>query len=225
MNTFEHEPIRGLPEPLPPGEHILWQGSPSWTYLARHTFRVRGVAFYFCVFVVLRGMIAGSEGSTWTEALLSASMVIPLAALGVGILTLMAWAHARTTLYTLTNRRVVLRYGIALPMMVNLPFKALISASFRERSEGRGDLPMRLAGGHGPSYLHLWPHARPWRVSHPEPMLRGIPNVRAVAQTFAEALGAYRESSGPEGLGSKNAFDRPSGGGGSRRPPLAVPAL
>ena len=35
--------------------------------------------------------------------------------------------------------------------------------------------------------LHLWPHARPWRVSRPEPMLRCVPDAAGVAQLLSQA--------------------------------------
>ena len=38
-------------------------------------------------------------------------------------------ASARTTIYTLTNRRVVLRLGMALPKCVNLPLHLLIASA------------------------------------------------------------------------------------------------
>lgn len=193
MNTFEHEPIEGLPETLPPGEDIIWQGKPSWANLARYTFRVPLVAGYFSFFAVLRGVLALADGASAWGAIASAALVLPLALVCLGILLAMAWAHARTTIYTITNRRVAMRFGIAIPMIVNLPFKALISAEFKERKNGEGDIPLRLGGGVGPSYLHLWPHVRPWRISRPEPMLRGIPNVGEVAQRLARALIAFRE--------------------------------
>ena len=34
----EFEAALGLPEPLPAGETILWQGVPSWTAMARSLF-------------------------------------------------------------------------------------------------------------------------------------------------------------------------------------------
>ena len=48
-DDFDQEPIRGLPEMLPPGERILWQGAPSARALARDALRVRWVGGYFAV--------------------------------------------------------------------------------------------------------------------------------------------------------------------------------
>ena len=38
---YEIEPIPGLPGNLPPGESILWQGSPDWQAFARSVFHTR----------------------------------------------------------------------------------------------------------------------------------------------------------------------------------------
>ena len=51
MTEYENEPIPGLPGRLPPGERILWQGSPEWRALARTAFHTRLVAGYFAALV------------------------------------------------------------------------------------------------------------------------------------------------------------------------------
>ena len=51
MNEHDYEPIPGLPAPLPPGETILWQGSPNWEILARRALRVRMVGMYFVILI------------------------------------------------------------------------------------------------------------------------------------------------------------------------------
>ena len=47
----EFEAQYGLPEALPEGEHILWQGAPDWKVLARRVFHTRKVAVYFATFI------------------------------------------------------------------------------------------------------------------------------------------------------------------------------
>ena len=49
-------------------------------------------------------------------------------ALGIGLLMLYAWAVARTTVYTLTDKRVVLRIGVALNKCINLPLTQIAPA-------------------------------------------------------------------------------------------------
>ncbi len=51
-----------------------------------------------------------------------------MATAAILILSLLAYLIARTTIYSITSRRVVMRFGVALPMTVNIPFKAIRSA-------------------------------------------------------------------------------------------------
>ena len=69
-----------------------------------------------------------------------------------------------------------MKIGIALPMFFNLPFSRIASASLRLYADGTGDIPVALDKGQRIAYLHLWPHARPFRLTQPEPALRCVPN-------------------------------------------------
>ncbi len=190
MREHEIEPIRGLPEQLPEGERILWQGEPSWRVLARQAFHLPSLTLYFSALVVLRGASLLFEGAGVAGALFASLEVVPLALVALGIVALLAYVMARATVFTVTNRRVVMRFGVALPMAINLPFKQIESAAVRTFSNGHGDLPLVLAADCHLAYLHLWPFARPWRFDHPEPMLRAIPEAGRVAEILAEALAA-----------------------------------
>ena len=69
IQEHDFEPERGLPEPLPPGETVLWQGSPDWLLLARRAFHVRKVAVYFGLLLAWR--VAGTladGGGAWALA-------------------------------------------------------------------------------------------------------------------------------------------------------------
>ena len=50
-----------------------------------------------------------------------------------------------------------------------------------------GDLPATLSKGYRLAFLVLWPHARPWRVARPEPMLRCVPQAEQVAELLTRA--------------------------------------
>lgn len=188
MTEHDQEPVRGLPEMLPRGEVILWQGAPAWRLLARRAFHVRKVAVYFAVLLAWRIASGLAEGRGAGEL---ATAVLPLAALaaaGIGVLLALAWASARTTLYTITNRRVVMRIGVAISMTINIPFRTIQSVALKETGQRSGDIALALDGDERIAYLHLWPHARPWHVARPQPALRGIPDVTEVGRTLSGAL-------------------------------------
>lgn len=184
-HDFEAQP--GLPELLPAGEHVLWQGSPDWRMLARRAFHVRKLAVYFAAILALRAGLVISDGGTLVQALKALAWLAPLAAIAVGGMALMAWLSARGTLYTVTNKRVVMRIGIVLTVTFNLPYKRIEGAALHLNANGSGDLPLALANGERIAWLHLWPHVRPWRVARPEPMLRCVPEAQHVAQLMSTA--------------------------------------
>lgn len=181
MIEYDHEPIRGLPGDLPKGESILWQGSPDWRTFLRTALFSRWIIGYFALMAVL-ALSNGSVGG------MVASMVA--AVLTIGLLAGFAVLVAKTTVYTLTNARLVLRIGVALNKCINLPLHLIGSAQLRGHAAGHGDIALQLTGRHGLGYAMLWPHARPLRISKVEPMLRAVPDAQNVAAMLTDACNA-----------------------------------
>ncbi|NKE44614.1 PH domain-containing protein [Roseomonas frigidaquae] len=184
------EPIPGLPGPLPQGESILWQGAPEWRGIARRALFVRGIAIYFVLLAVLRGADLTANGAGAMEALAESLLLVVIGAVPVSLLLLFAGLSARTSLYTITTRRIVMRVGVALPMTINIPFVLIDRAGVAKHADGTGDLVVSLAKPHRVSWLALWPHIRPFRISQPEPMLRALKDADVAAQVLARALAA-----------------------------------
>jgi hypothetical protein len=187
QHEHEFEAAPGLPEPLPAGERLLWQGSPDWRRLALSPFHVRKLAIYFGVIVLARGAVMLGDAGSVVSALIAMLWLLPFVAFALGTLLALAWMTGRTTIYTITDRRVVMRIGIVLTVTYNLPFKHIAGAGLRVYRDGRGDIPLQLAAGDRIAWLQLWPHARPWKVAQPEPMLRAVPEAQRVADLLANA--------------------------------------
>jgi Bacterial PH domain len=191
-DDYAVEPVPGIPAPLPEGERLIWQGSPSWRALAVRAFHIRKVAIYFAILALWRGASHKADGASTLDALSYALWMVPVAMLAIGILCLLAYAYGRTSIYTITSRRVLIRSGVALPITVNLPFKRIDGAGLRLYADGTGDLPLTLAKDDRIAILAIWPHMRPWRVNRPEPMLRAVPDASHVADILAAALSGAR---------------------------------
>ncbi len=191
MNEHDYEPVPGLPAPLPMNETILWQGAPDWRVLARRGMRVRLMALYFALLIVW-GIAGGmADGKPMMAIARSSAWLALLAAVALALLTLFAWLVARTTLYTITSRRVVMRYGIALPITIQIPFTKIDGAGLREWTGGGGDIALSLPRGERIAYFVLWPHARPWSLAHARPSFRSIPEAATAAQVLGRALAAH----------------------------------
>jgi hypothetical protein len=188
-DDIQAEPIRGLPEVPPEGEHILWQGAPDpWT-LALQALNTGWVAGYFALLAGWRGLAIGLDQG-WA---LGAKATIPYLAMGgvtCAILGVIALTLAKTTVYTLTNRRVAMRIGAALTVTLNIPFTCVTSADLSLNRNGTGTIALDVGDTVRLSYIVCWPHVRPWRMAHTQPALRCIPDAEHVAELLADAAQA-----------------------------------
>ena len=183
----ELEAAPGLPEALPPGERILWQGRPDWRRLASEAFHVDAIAVYFSLMIALHALLSWRADASLAQNLLPLLWSGTLALVALGLLALSAWLSARTTMYTLTNKRVVMRIGIVLTVSFNLPLRWIAGAHLHANADGSGDLALELKGGERIAYLHLWPHARAWELKKPQPQLRCLSDAATVGTLLHEA--------------------------------------
>lgn len=178
MSEYDHEPTRGLPDALPEDEHILWQSAPDWKNLTAAALHIRLSVLYFGA-IILWAVLRGDMNT--------AIAVTVLGAIVVAMFTLFAWGVGRTTVYTLTNKRLVLRIGVALNKCINLPLSQIESANLKMLDGGHGNIVLNLKGMPRLGYIMLWPHARSLRFVRPQPMLRAIPEARDVAEMLFKA--------------------------------------
>ncbi len=188
-DDFAMEPVEGLPERPPEGEHILWQGKPDWWALARESLNIYWVAGYFIALFAWRFITLSDQGSL-AAAFAASFPFVMLGAVACALLALMAFVQARATVYTITNRRVAMRIGAALTVTLNLPFTQIANAGLDLRKRGTGTIALDLLGDTRLSYLVCWPHVRPWVLRRTQPALRCIPDAARVAQILGDAADA-----------------------------------
>ena len=186
-HEYEFEPQFGLPERLPADEFIVWQGSPDAGALASAAFHIKKLAIYFLLLMVACAWPALEAGAGAMAVLQAIKWIAPITLIGLGSVWMLAYMTARTTVYTLTNKRVVMRLGIVLTVSFNLPLKQIASADVRLLEGGFGDITLALEGSDRIAWVHLWPSVRPWRINKPEPTLRAIPHVQEVSVKLRDA--------------------------------------
>lgn len=177
-----------LPEAVPEGENVLWQGSPGWWAMAK-SLHIRVVAGYFGLLLVWFTIDRLIRGHALLPGL---ARFGALSAVAIALFSFYAWLVARTTSYTFTNRRLVLQAGIALPISFNIPFGRITAASVRRRARGAGDIVLALQVGERLSFVALWPHARSGKAGV-EPMLRALPDVERVSRILTRLLAESAE--------------------------------
>lgn len=188
MSEFDFETKSGLPERMPDGERLLWQGSPDWASLTRRVLHGNLAAIYIAVVAVWGAQAAYLAGDGAGAVASSAGRVLLAGALGLGLLALIGRMIVRTTVYSITTERIVMRVGVALPITVTIPLGLVKSADLKLYSDGTGDIPIATMGDTRLGFVPLWPHVRAWRINRPQPTLRCVANAKNVAAQLANVL-------------------------------------
>lgn len=197
MNQFvirEHEiePMPGLPGVPPVGEVVLWQGRPSSALVARHLLKVRWIVGYFLILASWAVIAGVNDGQPAGGILFSVAVLTALAGVLIGMIELFAWAVEKTTLYTITTERIVMRFGVAISMTLNLPFRQIDGVALARIGDKAGLIAIGLLPEQRLSWLIQWPHVRGFRISKPEPSLIYLPDADKVAGVLSAAIGQYR---------------------------------
>jgi hypothetical protein len=188
MREHDYEPVRGLPADLPEGETLIWQGRPSARRLACDAFHIRAVAAYFVLMMAWGAASGLTHGAKLGTLLATQAAAIPISLAGLGLLAGLAFLNSRTTVYTITSKRVVLRFGAGFMKAINIPFTVIDGASLKTYGDATGDLALQLKAPNKIALFQLWPHARPGRFAQPEPTLRSVADVRAAGEALAKAM-------------------------------------
>jgi hypothetical protein len=181
--------IPGIAQALPPGERLLWWGKPVRSALATHVFHVRVLAVYFVAMIAVWAL--NQSGQLDQATFLRMGLILTgVSALAIGLLVLYAHLTASATVYAITDRRVVMKIGVAFDLTLNIPLHYVQEAALRTFRDGTGQIALSLPKEQRLGYVILWPHARAWRVTRPEPALRGLSDPAAVGAVLQQALSA-----------------------------------
>jgi hypothetical protein len=192
-------------------------------------FHIELLSIYFGILLIWRGGSLLWAGEPVIAAVRAASWIAVIGAVAIGLLALFAWLIGKTTIYTITNKRIVLRIGVALSIDINLPYKIVESAALKSYPDGTGDIVLTMVAGQKVLYPALWPHARPWRYFRAQPALRVVPDAAAVAQVLARALAESTQTraSGAQPSGAQAApgtTEQSGSQGGASRPQTTAAA-
>jgi hypothetical protein len=179
--------VRGVSELLPPGERVLWEGAPEPRALARHLFFVRPLAAYLAAMILWWALVNRAEaltGGFWitlgVQLLLSGGIVVAARAFSRAI--------ANGTTYAITDRRIVMKFGVIFPMTINVPLRYVQGASARQFADRTGQIAVQLDPKEKLAWIVLFPHVRAWRFNNPEPLLRGLHDPTKVGEILREAV-------------------------------------
>ncbi|MFN8667757.1 MAG: photosynthetic complex putative assembly protein PuhB [Gemmatimonadaceae bacterium] len=182
--------IQGIDEPLPEGEEILWSGSPQPRAVARHVIHERGWLVYLAMLAV--GVVVSASGTHSFGDVVKLA-IPPLLVMAVVWVAIRGYASqiAKTTEYVITSRRLVLRAGVAFPIVINVPLRMVDEAGMRVFPDGTGEVQVRLSPKVKLAYIALWPHVETLRhLANPRPKLRGLADPKGVGEALSRAIAA-----------------------------------
>ena len=106
-----------LAENLPADEVLIWQGRPEANAIAVRAMYLWYVVAYLLGLVVLRTgyLVMGDAPISEWSALLAWQSLASLFI--VGVIVGLSVLYGKTTIYSLTNRRLILRTGAAVPIL------------------------------------------------------------------------------------------------------------
>ena len=185
-HTHEFEPTFGFPESLPTSEKVLWQGSPCAWLIARRIFFLPHLFFYFLILSCLT-LIFNSEVLTLKDLFIKFLSYMSLGMVAIFLLLAISYLISSTTVYSVTDKRVVMRIGIVLNLSLNIPFSKIETAELKAYPDKSGDISLNLVPDNKIAYLHLWPHCRPWFFSSPRPRLSCLKDVEVIASCLTSS--------------------------------------
>ena len=185
MTEYEDEPVEGLPDFLPEGETMVWQGRPTVAAMARRVFFIPHLALYFGLLIAGHTVYRLMEGVSAAQVMGTFVWQAGLAAIVLVLLAWLARSYAASVMYTLTSERLVIRSGVALPMMVNIPIEQITAADMRVYRDGTGDIVLTPVSYRKLYWVLLWPNVSAWYSRPIRPLLRGLAEPHRAADAFA----------------------------------------
>ena len=186
----------GLPDEvgksIPDSEEILWYGKPNWKSFGYQAFGVKYLLFYF--FITAFYAVSQTNPAFSFGAFLTQYVPFLISGFFAGlILFLLSYIAARHTCYVITEKRIVIRTGVALVFLLNVPFKNILSIDKKILSKGIGDLCFQAQSKKRIPYLSCWPSLRSTSFLEPIPAFRSISDVEEIGNLVGEIAKQNRE--------------------------------
>jgi len=177
---------------IPEGERLCWVGKPNWISFGFHVFGIKYLLLYFIIsafYAISQIELGFSFGSFIGEYI---SFVVSGIIAGL-ILFLLSYFSAQHTCYVITEKRLVIRTGIALVFFLNVPLKNVISIDKQSLFYGYGNLSFKPQSKKRIPYFSCWPSVRSGSFWEPIPAFRSIEHIEEIGKIVGELAERNRE--------------------------------
>lgn len=178
---------------IPEEEKIYWSGEPSWLSFGYNAFGCKYLTLYFlfsAIYAISQIELKFSLGTFFSQYL---PFLVSGTIAGV-ILYSLAFLAAKHTCYVITKKRVVVRTGVALVFLLNIPLKNVISIDKQSLSRGLGNLSFKVKSKKRIPFFSCWPSVRGSSFFEPVPVFRSITHIEEVSRLVGELAEENRPS-------------------------------
>ena len=186
MYKINNTPPKDILSVIPKDEKIIWYGKPD---IRRFCLTALGLKYIFIYLIIIFCSIIYSRSGDLNfikiiEVLfpyIISSFLAVLLLIAVGV------SQVLPTVYVITSKRVIIRSGLALIFMLNVPFDKIVSIDKNIYRDGCGNISFKLLSKSRIPFFASWPSVRPWFFSNPQPTFRCIADVEIIALKLSEA--------------------------------------
>ena len=174
------EAPKNILDAIPNGEAILWKGRPSLWGFSWNLFGLKWITLYLSMLSIVS--VARFFASDFYTAFYVDFLPFFLSGIFASIILIgLAATQTYSTVYIITENRVIIKTGAALSFLISMPFKKIKEVNLQKRGASIGTISFELLSEKRVPYISCWPSVRPWKFKRTQPAFSCIGSVDEVA--------------------------------------------
>jgi len=174
------EAPKNILDAIPNGESILWKGRPSLWGFSWNLFGLKWITLYLSMLSIVS--VARFFASDFYTAFYVDFLPFFLSGIFASIILIgLAATQTYSTVYIITENRVIIKTGAALSFLISMPFKKIKEVNLQKRGASIGTISFELLSEKRVPYISCWPSVRPWKFKRTQPAFSCIGSVDKVA--------------------------------------------
>ena len=174
------EAPKNILDAIPNGESILWKGRPSLWGFSWNLFGLKWITLYLSMLSIVS--VARFFASDFYTAFYVDFLPFFLSGIFASIILIgLAATQTYSTVYIITENRVIIKTGAALSFLISMPFKMIKEVNLQKRGASIGTISFELLSEKRVPYISCWPSVRPWKFKRTQPAFSCIGSVDEVA--------------------------------------------
>ena len=174
------EAPKNILDAIPNGESILWKGRPSLWGFSWNLFGLKWITLYLSMLSIVS--VARFYASDFYTAFYVDFLPFFLSGIFASIILIgLAATQTYSTVYIITENRVIIKTGAALSFLISMPFKKIKEVNLQKRGASIGTISFELLSEKRVPYISCWPSVRPWKFKRTQPAFSCIGSVDEVA--------------------------------------------